>query len=121
MTRYNKLGAAVMAAIASALVAQFVGGHMTQVGFVNVGLAGLSAVAVWAAVNHPVLSPYSKAIMAGLFAGAALLNTLVGAGSLAAVTGSEWAQVGIAVASAAAVYMVANATGAAPVARASVS
>jgi hypothetical protein len=108
VTQYSKFFTALLAAAVSALAAQLVGGHITQVGLVNVALAVVTAALVFVSPNVPELAPYTKALVAGLGAGAALLATLIGAGSLSAVTPAEWTQIGVAVLNTAAVYFVKN-------------
>lgn len=108
MTAYSKFLSALAAAAISALAAQVIGGHVTQVGLVNVALAVVTAALVYVSPNVPGLAPYSKALVAGLGAGAQVLATIIGAGSLAALTPSELAQIGIAVVNVAVVYFVRN-------------
>jgi hypothetical protein len=106
--RYSKLFTALSSAAISALALQLIGGSLTQVGLVNVAIAVVGAAAVYFSPNVPGRAPYSKAIMAGLAAGATLLATLIGAGSLMAVTPAEWSQVGLAVLNTAVVWFVKN-------------
>ncbi len=114
---YRKFISALLTAALSAVAAQTIGGHITQVGWVNVGVAVATAALVVLSPNIPGSAPYTKALVAGIGAGLALFASIVGAGSLASVTPAEWTQVGLAVLNTVAVTFVRNGSVPAPAVR----
>jgi len=107
---YAKAGAAVVATVLSAIVAALTGdGVVGDVEWINIAIAGVGALAVFAAPNVPG-ARYTKAVLAVLSAVLMLLTNLIADG----VTISEWMQLGVAALGALGVYAVPN-TGAAHV------
>lgn len=102
--RYFKAGLAVLATIASAVVAASTGGF-TDTEIVNVAIAGFGAVTVGLAANLPAgVWSFTKTICAALTAGLMLLASLIVGG----LTADEVWQLGVAVLGGAGVWAVPN-------------
>ena len=101
--RYAKAGVAVLAAIASAIVAAAVDGNITTLDWVQVAIAGASAASVFTAANVPH-APVTK------FALAVIMAVLQAAVTLLADPhhGALWWQLLVAAAGAIAVYGIKN-------------
>jgi hypothetical protein len=101
---YAKAGAAVVATILSAVVAALTGdAAIGDVEWINIAIAGVGALAVFAGPNVPG-ARVTKAVLAVLSAVLVLLVNLIVDG----VTMSEWMQLGVAALGALGVYAVPN-------------
>ena len=101
---YSKAGAAVVATILSAVVAALTGDNVIDaVEWINVAVAGVGALAIFASPNVPG-APITKAVLAVLSAVLVLAVNLIADG----VTISEWMQLGVAALGALGVYAVPN-------------
>lgn len=104
VVNYAKLGAAVVATILSAIIAALTGDAViSDIEWINIGIAGVGALAVFSAPNVPG-APVVKTILAVLSAVLVLLVNLIADG----VTISEWMQLGVAALGALGVYAVPN-------------
>lgn len=104
--RYAKALFAVLATVASAVVAYYTDGAISSTEGVNIAIAGAGAVAVGLSENLPEgVWAYAKTYMAALMAGLALLASLIVGG----LTMDEVWQIAVAVLSGAGVYAVKNA------------
>lgn len=100
---YAKAALAVVATIASAIVAAMTDGGVTTAEWINVAIGGVGAASVFAAPNVPG-ARYSKAILAAL---AAVLTFLVSAVA-GGVSPAEWLQILVVALGALGVYAVPN-------------
>ena len=101
---YAKAGAAAVATILSAAVVSLTGDAVIDdVEWINIAIAGVGALAVFAAPNVPG-ARVTKAVLAVLSAVLVLLVNLIADG----ITMSEWMQLGVAALGALGVYSVPN-------------
>lgn len=106
LARYGKGAVAVVAAVASALVAAYTDNTLTPTEVVNVAIAGVGALTVVLAANLPAGAwAATKAWMAGLSAGLAVLASVIVGG----LTLDEGWQIAVAVLGAAGVWQTPNA------------
>jgi chromate transport protein ChrA len=105
MSNYAKMFAAVVATVLSALVAVMSDGSISNVEWINVGIAAVTAAAVFAAPNVPFAN-YTKSVLAVLMAVLTFFTTAISNG----VTTSEWLQVAVIALGALGVYAVPNKT-----------
>lgn len=103
MSNYSKLFAAVVAAGLSALVGYLTDGVITNIEWINVGIAVATAAAVFTAPNVPGAA-YTKSILAVILAVLTFFVTAV----TDSITTAEWLQVGVIVLGALGVYAVPN-------------
>lgn len=104
MGKYTKSILAVVATIATALVAAMSGdGTISNPEWVNVAILGVGACAVFAAPNVPGAA-YTKAILAVLTAGLTVLASAI----IGGVTTTEWLQILVAGLGAVGVYAFKN-------------
>lgn len=93
MTRYAKAAVAVIAAVATALVAVLTDDTVTTSEWLQVAIAGTSAVVVWLAANvpdAPTAKTWAAATLAALQAVAAAIT--------GGITGPEWIGIALSVA-----------------------
>lgn len=104
LKKYAKAFTSAGAVVLSAVLAAYIGdGALTFSEFVNVVVLGTGTVSLAIAPNIPG-SKYVKSTLAAVAAVVTLLLSVYSGG----VTGAEWAQIGVAVASAFGVYAVPN-------------
>lgn len=104
MSQYAKFFAAVVATVISGIVAALYGdGTVSSTEWVNVAIAAVGALAVFAAPNVPGAA-YTKSILAVLAAGLAVAASAIVGG----ITPTEWMQIALAALGALGVYAVPN-------------
>ena len=104
MTRYSKFIAIAVATVLSAISAALMGDSViSPTEWVNVAIAGVGALAVFAAPNVPG-AVYTKAILAVLTAALTVLTSAIVGG----ITYEEWIQIILAALGAIGVYAVPN-------------
>jgi hypothetical protein len=100
----SKLIAALVGAALVVLTSALSDGHMTVVEDVQVAISVATACGVWITANVPAMT-WAKTAIAALLAALNLVVTYLAAGP---ITGSEWANIGIAVLTALGVYAIPN-------------
>lgn len=104
MTQYAKFAAAVIATVLSGIVAALYGDNaISNPEWVNIAIAAVGALAVFAAPNVPGAA-YTKSILAVLAAGLAVAASAI----IGGITTTEWIQIALAALGALGVYAVPN-------------
>lgn len=99
-----KFIAAIVGALAMAAVSVLTDGHITAVEWVQIAIAGATAVGVWIAANVPSMPAAKTAVVVTL----AVLNGLVAFIADGALSPAEVANLVVAALTAAGVYAIAN-------------
>lgn len=108
MSPIAKFLTAILGAALVVLTSALTDGHVSTVEAVQIAVAVTAAGGVWIAANVPGM-PAAKTAIAALLAALDLVATyLVNGGGLNSITGSQWANVGLAVLTALGVYVVRN-------------
>ena len=101
--RYAKFALAVVVTVISGIVAAMTDGHIANVEWVNVAIAGTGAAAVFAGPNVPG-AQFTKAVLAVLAAVLTFLTSAITDG----ISTAEWLQIAVIAAGAVGVFAVPN-------------
>lgn len=109
MSPIAKFLTAILGAALVVLTSALTDGHVSTVEAVQIAVAVTAAGGVWIAANVPGM-PAAKTAIAALLAALDLVATYLvnPGGGLNSITGSQWANVGLAVLTALGVYVVRN-------------